>query len=84
MLEAAELLEVFQWKNPQEVGVTKSGLDARRRVQEELDDVLIYALNMCHAFGFDPAEVILKKLEMNEKKYPVEKAKGTAKKYTES
>jgi dCTP diphosphatase len=45
-------------------------------VKEELDDVLIYALNMCNAFGFDPAEVILKKLEMNEKKYPVEKARN--------
>jgi dCTP diphosphatase len=84
MLEAAELLEVFQWKDPQEVEAIKSDPEARRRVQEELGDVLIYALNMCHVFGFDPAEVILKKLELNEKKYPVEKARGSAKKYTET
>jgi dCTP diphosphatase len=82
MLEAAELLEVFQWKNPQEVEAAKSDLEGRRKVKEELGDILIYALNMCHAFGFDPAEVILKKLEINEKKYPVEKAKGSAEKYT--
>jgi dCTP diphosphatase len=82
MLEAAELLEIFQWKDAGEVEATKSDAEARRGVQEELDDVLIYALNMCHAFGFDPSDVILKKLEMNEKKYPVGKSKGSAEKYT--
>jgi len=80
-LEAAELLEIFQWKDPQEVEACKSDPESRRRVKEELGDILIYALNMCHAFGFDPSEVILEKLELNEKKYPVEKAKGSAKKY---
>jgi dCTP diphosphatase len=81
MLEAAELLEIFQWKDGQEVKAARSDPVARRRVQEELGDVLIYALNMCHAFGFDPTEEILEKLEMNEKKYPVEKSKGSAQKY---
>jgi dCTP diphosphatase len=83
-LEAAELLEIFQWKDPRDVEATKSDPDSRRRVNEELGDILIYALNMCHAFSFDPSEVILEKLEINEKKYPVEKAKGSAKKYTDS
>jgi NTP pyrophosphatase (non-canonical NTP hydrolase) len=82
MLEAAELLEVFQWKDAGEVEAIKGDAGARRRVQKELGDVLIYALNMCHALGFDPSDVILKKLEMNEKKYPVDKAKGSAGKYT--
>jgi len=82
MLEAAELLEVFQWKDAQEVEATKSDPESRRRVKEELGDVVIYALNMCHAFGFEPSEVVLEKLALNEKKYPVEKAKGSAKKYT--
>ena len=81
-LEVAELLEIFQWKDAQEVEATKSDPESRRRVKEELGDILIYALNMCHAFGFDPSEVILEKLEINEKKYPVEKAKGSARKYT--
>ena len=84
MLEAAELLEVFQWKDAGEVEAIKSDPESRRRVKEELGDVLIYALNMCHAFGFDPSKVILEKLAINEKKYPVEKAKGSAKKYTET
>ena len=83
-LEASELLEIFQWKDPKGVEAVKSDPESRRRVKEELGDVLIYALNMCHAFGFDPSEVILEKLKINEKKYPVEKAKGNARKYNES
>jgi len=75
-LEAAELLEIFQWKDPQEVEACKSDLEERRRVKE--------GRGMCHAFDFDPSQVILEKLKINEKKYPVEKAKGSAKKYTES
>jgi dCTP diphosphatase len=82
MLEAAELLEVYQWKDAGGVEAIKGDPESRRKVKEELGDVLIYALNICYAFGFDPSDVILKKLEMNEKKYPVEKAKGSAKKYT--
>jgi dCTP diphosphatase len=81
-LEAAELLEIFQWKGPGEVEALKSDATSRERVKEELGDILIYALNMCHAFGFDPTDVILSKLKINEEKYPVEKAKGSAKKYT--
>ena len=81
-LEAAELLEIFQWKGPREVEALKSDAASRERVKEELGDILIYALNMCHAFGLDPTDVILSKLTINEKKYPVEKAKGSAKKYT--
>ena len=83
-LEASELLEIFQWKDPQEVEAIKSDPKESKRVKEKLGDILIYALNMCHAFGFDPSEVILEKLALNEKKYPVEKAKGSARKYTES
>jgi dCTP diphosphatase len=63
---------------------TKSDPVTRKRVKEELGDILIYALNMCHAFGFDPSEVILEKLKLNENKYPVDKAKGSVKKHTES
>ena len=83
-LEATELLEIFQWKDAQEVEGTKSDPGSRRRVKEELGDILIYALNMCHAFGFDPSEVIMEKLDLTGKEYPVEKVKGSAKKYTES
>ena len=78
-LEAAELLEIFQWKEAEEV---RKNPAERERVKEELGDVLIYSLNMCDAFGFDPSDVVLSKLKINEEKYPVEKAKGSSKKYT--
>ncbi len=73
VLEATELLEIFQWKNPQEMEAVKRDHESRRRIKEELGDVLIYSLNMCHAFGFDPSEVILEKIAINERKYPIEK-----------
>ena len=82
-LEAAELLEIFQWKGQEKVKAIMTNSIGRKRVKEELGDVMIYALNICHAFNFDPADVILSKLKMNEEKYPVEKAKGSAKKYTD-
>jgi len=81
-LEASELLEIFQWKNADEVEGIMRDENSRKRVQEELGDIFIYALNMSHAFGFDPSEVILNKLRINEEKYPVEKSKGSADKYT--
>jgi hypothetical protein len=63
----------------EEHGAKSTEQGARRK--DEID-ILIYALNLCHAFGFDPSEVILEKLAINERKYPVEKAKGSAEKYT--
>jgi NTP pyrophosphatase (non-canonical NTP hydrolase) len=81
-LEAAELLEVFQWKDAEEVEAVKNDSGSRDKVGEELGDILIYALNMCDAFALDPTDVILSKLKINEEKYPVEKAKGSAEKYT--
>jgi len=81
-LEAGELLEIFQWKSQDEVELIRTDPKQRQRVKEELGDIFIYALNMAHEFGFDPAEVILEKVEINDKKYPVEKARGRADKYT--
>ena len=82
-LEAAELLELFQWKNPAQVETLKIDAKGRQRVKEELGDIIIYALTLAHEFAFDPAEVVLEKLQVNEKKYPVDKVKGKAKKYDE-
>ncbi len=81
-LEAGELLEIFQWKTQDEVEFIKSDAEQRQRVKEELGDILIYALTMAHEFGFNPSEIILEKVKINEKKYPVDKAKGKADKYT--
>ncbi len=74
-IEASELQEAFLWKNPEDVKIEK--------VREELADVFNYAILIADKYNLDIREIILKKLEKNAEKYPVEKAKGTAKKYNE-
>jgi NTP pyrophosphatase (non-canonical NTP hydrolase) len=81
-LEAAELLELFQWKGPEEVEAVKSDPETRRRAGEELADVFIYALTLAHELGFDPAELVQEKIRINDRKYPAEVVKGKAHKYT--
>ena len=81
-LEAAELLEIFQWKGTAEVEALKSDNEAQKRVKEELGDIFIYALTLAHEFGLDPTEVVLDKIQTNEKKYPADKVKGRSEKYT--
>lgn len=77
-LEAAELLEVFQWS-----GEDLSAENKRDKIEEELADVLIYCGLMADAVGLDVGEIITKKLERNNEKYPVEKSFGNKAKYTE-
>lgn len=72
-IEAGELLEHFQWDNNYN----------KQEVSEELADVMIYCIHMADAMGVDIKEIILDKMNKNEKKYPVEKSKGNSKKYTE-
>ena len=71
-IEAAELLECFQWSS------TEYNKDD---VYEELADVFTYCFQMAMKLNVDPEDIILKKLEKTKKKYPVEKAKGVSKKY---
>lgn len=70
-IEAAELLECFQWSAEAD--------DAR--VREELADVLTYAYLLAARIGAEPGELILEKLAVTRAKYPVELAKGTSEKY---
>ncbi|KIX91203.1 nucleotide pyrophosphohydrolase [Staphylococcus microti] len=65
-IEAAELLELFQWKNHEEVVQNN-----RERLEEELADVLIYSYMMADNLGFDIDDIIAKKLVKNNEKYPV-------------
>ena len=71
-IEAAELLECFQWSD--------ADFDLEH-VKEELADVLVYCRNMLDALGLDEDEIINAKMTQNEAKYPVEKARGSAAKY---
>ena len=77
-LEAAELLENFQWKTAEEAVSAKSA-----EIRKELADVLIYSALLADRMGLDLDEIILEKLAENEAKYPAEKFYGRAAKYTE-
>ena len=77
-LEAAELLEVFQWS-----GTDLECRDKLDRIREELADVLSYCVLMADVCGLDLDEILNAKVDQNAAKYPVEKARGSAAKYTE-
>ena len=74
-IEAAELNECFLWKSASQGNIDK--------IQDELADILIYAILFADKYEFNIQELILKKLDKNAQKYPVDKAKGNAIKYTE-
>ena len=78
MLEAAELNELFLWKKEDQV----REIDLER-IKEELADVLTYSFFLAHKYNLDIFKIVEEKLIKNGQKYPREKARGTAKKYTE-
>jgi NTP pyrophosphatase (non-canonical NTP hydrolase) len=80
-VETAELLEHFQWMT--EVESAKPTPEKLQQIQEEIGDVLIYLTRFADKLGIDPLDAAYKKLEINRQKYPVEKARGSAKKYSE-
>ena len=80
-LEAAELLEHFQWKSEAEVGAYVAASENRRRVGEEMADVLILLISLADAVGLNLLEVARAKLLENGRKYPVDRARGSARKY---
>lgn len=74
-IEAGELLEAFIWKDAEEANPNK--------IKEELADVFAYAFLMADKCGLDVKDIVLEKIKENSEKYPIEKSKGTAKKYNE-
>ena len=70
IIEAAELLELYQWGNE---------VENIERLKEELADVMIYALLLANRYKLDVEDIILKKIKKNAEKYPVKKAYGSAK-----
>ncbi len=77
-LEAAELLESFQWS-----GADLEAPQKREAMTEELADVVIYCTYLADALGVNLADAVSIKIDVNAQKYPVSKARGNAKKYTE-
>lgn len=77
-IEAAELNELFLWKDTKD----SEGVD-KAKIKEELADVLAFSFLLANKHGFDIKQIMLEKIKKNGEKYPVDKAKGTAKKYDE-
>jgi dCTP diphosphatase len=80
-IEAGELQQEFLWLKPDEETLRLS--DRRDEIANELADILILALSFADQAGIDPAAAIQRKLQVNAEKYPVEKARGSATKYSE-
>ncbi|MFN0730198.1 nucleotide pyrophosphohydrolase [Polaribacter gochangensis] len=74
-IESSELLEEFLWKKSEDAKIEK--------VKEELADVFAYAFLLADKYAFDVKQIVLDKIKSNGEKYPIDKAKGTAKKYND-
>jgi NTP pyrophosphatase (non-canonical NTP hydrolase) len=77
-IETAELNEVFLWKNGEEAENVKT-----EKIKEELADILSFSFLLAEKHNLDIFDIVLDKIKINAEKYPVDKAKGTAKKYDE-
>ncbi|MCP4623122.1 MAG: nucleotide pyrophosphohydrolase [bacterium] len=80
-VEVAEIVEHFQWLTQAQ----SNNLDSVKlpEIKEEIADVMIYLTRLADRLGIDPVQAAEEKMQLNEKKYPVEKAKGNAVKYTD-
>ncbi len=82
-VEASELMEVFQWMKEEESNRFFEDPQLCSKVQDEVADVFIYLLRIVSKGGIDLEDVVLKKMRKNSERYPVQLAKGNARKYTE-
>jgi len=83
-VEAGELMELTQWKSEAELDAAlESNAAFRRRLGEEAADVLLYLLLVCEKAGIDLGAAAWDKMALNDAKYPADKARGNARKYTE-
>ncbi|OGX18082.1 MAG: NTP pyrophosphohydrolase [Omnitrophica WOR_2 bacterium GWF2_43_52] len=81
-IEAAELMEHFQWLSPEESRDLLGNAAGRAEIEDELADIAIYVLDFCNLFSIDIEKIIARKLGKTAKKYPVRLVKGKAHKYT--
>lgn len=82
-IEAGELMELTQWQHTDQVEDAIRDSEFRTRLGEELSDVFLYCLLVAERAGLDIIEEANRKIDLNDAKYPVDKARGTAKKYTD-
>ena len=81
--EMGELAEVLQWKNDEEAAEFLSTQYGRERISEEIADIAIYLIRLCQKLDLNFVEILSEKITQNDAKYPVDKSKGSAKKYTD-
>lgn len=82
-IEAAELMEHFQWLTTEESKKLKTQNKKMREIEDEIADIGAFLLNLCNVMDIDFSFALTKKLGKNAKKYPINKSKGSAKKYTD-
>jgi len=82
-IEAAELMELFLWKDKKEAADYVTSESGKRRLEEEMADVLVYLLYLSAASGIDLADATRRKIKLNAEKYPVGKCFNSNRKYTE-
>jgi NTP pyrophosphatase (non-canonical NTP hydrolase) len=81
-IEAAELMEVFQWANIEESHKILKNKKKLEDIKDELADIAMFVMEFCNMFDIDLSSAVLKKLKKNAKKYPVHLVKGKTHKYT--
>jgi len=82
-IEAAELMELFQWVSEREVETMLEDAERFTRLEEELADIIILCFNLANVLNVDVAKAVTKKVEKNRAKYPLDLVKGNYKKYTQ-
>ena len=80
-IEASELNEILQWSNPSADEV-RCKEELMAKIADETADVMVYCLRLCSVLNLDQVQIMLEKIEKNRIKYPVDKVKGSSKKYT--
>jgi len=83
MLEASELLEHFRWMSKKEVDETMKNPEKKKEIEEEMADIMYYLIRISQLYDIDLSDALEKKISKNEEKYPIDKFKGSNKKYNE-
>lgn len=82
-IESSELQEIFLWKTKNDIEQLLDTDEGRKRVEEEMADILVFLLFLADACRVDLSEIVERKIEINKGKYPIEKSYGSSKKYSE-
>jgi NTP pyrophosphatase (non-canonical NTP hydrolase) len=82
-VESSELVELFQWMKEEDSNLVSKDEKLKARVSEELADIFVYMFRIAKKSNIDLEQAVLAKIQKNSEKYPIEKARGSAKKYNE-